>query len=179
MIRCGSVRQCLLAMLLTICGAMPLVAEPEIVGWLEGAYLQPWGVRVRAKLDTGAKTSSIHAEKIEAFEKNGVVWVRFLFPYGKREGYPKGFTIERPLVRQTRIKTDDGGTEPRYVIDLDVCISGKTLATEFTLSDRTHMNYPILLGRQSLSGRFVIDAEQTFTGQRTCPRKLARKKKAS
>lgn len=163
-------------MLLYACCSLPLAAEPEIVGWLEGAYLQPWGVRVRAKLDTGAKTSAIHAENIESFEKEGEVWVRFLFPFGRREGYPEGFLIERPLVRQIRVKTDEGNTEPRYVIELDVCISGKTQTTEVSLSDRVNLNYPMLLGRETLAGRYIIDPSQSFLGKRTCPRKLAPRK---
>jgi len=174
----SSAKQRVLAMLIMVCSTLPLAAEPQTVGWLEGAYLQPWGVRVRAKLDTGAKTSTIHAENIKPYEKNGVIWVRFLFPYGRREGYPEGFVIERPLARQIRVKTDDGTTAPRYVIDLDVCISGKTQTTEVSLSDRGNMNYPMLLGRETLAGHFVIDSQQTFMGKRTCPRKLARKRAA-
>lgn len=163
----------LAALLLTVV-ATPVSGEPEIVGWLEGAYLQPWGVRVRAKLDTGARTSAMHAENIEPFEKDGQVWVRFLFPYGRREGYPQGFIIERPLVRQTKVKNGNG-LHPRYVIELDVCISGKTQTTEISLADRDRFNYPMLLGRQSLAGRFIIDPTQIFLGNRACPRKLAPK----
>jgi hypothetical protein len=154
----------------------PVHSEPEIVGWLEGAYLQPWGVRVRAKLDTGARTSAMHAENIETFEKDGQLWVRFRFPYGRREGYPQGFTIERPLARQTKVK-NGSGLHPRYVIELDVCISGKTQTIEVSLADRSIYNYPMLLGRQSLAGRFIIDPDQIFLGSRTCPRKLAPKSK--
>ena len=163
----------LIALLLTVL-AMPANGKPETLGWLEGAYLQPWGVRVRAKLDTGARTSTIHAEKIETFEKNGQTWVRFLFPYGRREGYPQGFVIERPMLRQSRVKKGNG-TYLRFVIELDVCISGKTQTTEVSLSDRSNFNYPMLLGRESLAGRYIIDSQHTFLGHRTCPRKLAPK----
>ena len=165
-----------LVALLLMVTAMPATSKPEIVGWLEGAYLQPWGVRVKAKLDTGAKTSTIHAKNIESFEKDGQVWVRFLFPYGRREGYARGFTIERPLVRQTKIKNGNG-SHPRYVIELDICVSGKTQTTEVTLPDRSNYNYPMLLGRQTLAGRFIIDPQQSFLGDRTCPRKLVPKSK--
>lgn len=177
MISCRSVRHGVVAMLITLCGALPLSAEPARVGWLEGAYLQPWGVRVRAKLDTGAKTSAIHAENIETFERDAGMWVRFIFPYGRREGYPKGFTIERPVVREIRIKGDTGGTAARYVISLDVCVGGKTQTTEVSLSDRSHMNYPMILGRETLAGRFIVDAQQSFMADRSCPRKLAKRPK--
>lgn len=150
----------------------PLSAEPEILGWLEGAYLQPWGVRVRARLDSGALTSSMDAENIRLFKRNGAEWVRFHFPYGEREGYEHGFDIERPLLRQSRIKLREGGLQRRYVIKLDVCVSGKTSAIELSLVNRSNLNYPMILGREALAGRYLIDPGQTFLGRRTCPRKL-------
>jgi hypothetical protein len=152
----------------------PAASEPEILGWLEGAYLQPWGVRVRARLDSGALTSAMHAENIKVFKKNGADWVRFHFPFGRREGYDHGFDIERPLVRESRVKQRTGGLQQRYVINLDVCISGKTGSIELSLVNRLTFNYPIILGRAALAGRYLIDPGQTFLGNRTCPRKLIR-----
>jgi len=146
--------------------------DPRVLGWLEGAYLQPWGVRVRAKLDTGALTSSMHAENIELFEKDNVQWVRFHFPFGKREGYENGFEIERPLVREANIKEHVGTSVPRYVIEIDICVSGETRPVEVSLVDRSNFNYPMILGRNALAGRIHVDAGRSFIGDRTCPRKL-------
>lgn len=154
------------------CLARPVASEPEILGWLEGAYLQPWGVRVRARLDSGALTSAMHAENIKIFKKNGSDWVKFHFPFGQREGYSHGFDIERPLVRQSRVKQREGGLQQRYVIELDVCISGATHAIELSLVNRSKLNYPMILGREALGGRYLIDPGRTFLGKRTCPRKL-------
>ena len=150
----------------------PSLSEPEILGWLEGAYLQPWGVRVRAKLDSGAKTGSLHAEKIEIFEKEGRKWVRFQFPFGEKEGYDHGFQIERPLIRRSKVKDHDSPSSARYVIELKVCISGKTDTMQFSLTDRSNFNYPMIIGRGDLAGRYIIDPGRTFLGKRTCPRKL-------
>jgi hypothetical protein len=154
------------------CLARPVISEPEVLGWLEGAYLQPWGVRVRARLDSGALTSAIHAENITVFKKNGTEWVRFHFPFGKREGYERGFDIERPLERQSRVKERSGGLQKRYVIKLDVCVSGKTNNIELSLVNRSNFNYPMILGRNALAGHYLIDPGRTFLGSRTCPRKL-------
>lgn len=150
----------------------PAASEPEILGWLEGAYLQPWGVRVRARLDSGALTSAMHAEHIKVFKKNGADWVRFHFPFGQREGFDHGFDIERPLVRESRVKQREGGLQQRYVINLDVCISGKTNTIELSLVNRSTFNYPIILGREALAGHYLIDPGRTFMGKRTCPRKF-------
>jgi hypothetical protein len=146
-------------------------ANPKLLGWLEGAYLQPWGVRVRAKLDSGALTSSIHAEQIEAFEHEGEPWVRFWFPFGAREGFEKGFLIEKPVLREAVIKEHEGENPTRYVVELDICVSGDTFATEVTLANRSKFNYPIILGRRALSGRFNVDSSSSFIGNRTCPRR--------
>lgn len=147
------------------------LAAPELLGWLEGAYLQPWGVRVRAKLDTGAITSSIHAEKIELFENDGEEWVRFHFPYGKREGFANGFMIEKPIRRQSQVKEHVGDNAIRYVVEIDICVSGDIFPVEVSLADRTKFNYPLILGRRALSGRYIVDPEKTFTGSRSCPRR--------
>ena len=161
----------LITLALIVLFSAPVKSGPELVGWLEGAYLQPWGIRLRAKLDTGAKTSALHAERIETFEKNGESWIRFHLPFGERDGFPDGIDIERPLHRQTRIKENNtGGTEERYEIQLDICISGKTYNAEVTLSERSNFNYPLLIGREALAGRFIVDPQQTFLGNRSCPR---------
>ena len=152
--------------------AQAATSNPEVLGWLEGAYLQPWGVRVRARLDSGARTSSMHAEKIEPFKKDGAEWVRFHFPFGRREGYPHGFDIERPLVRHSHVKNREGGLQERYVIKLDICVSGRTNTVELSLVNRSNLNYPIILGREALAGQYLIDPGRTFMGKRTCPRKL-------
>ncbi len=148
-----------------------VLAAPEVLGWLEGAYLQPWGVRVRAKLDSGALTSSIHAEKLEVFEKEGRQWARFHFPYGKREGFANGFIIEKPIVRQSQVKEHIGDNALRYVVEIDICISGDTFPVEFSLADRGKFNYPIILGRKAMAARFIIDPANSFIGNRSCPRR--------
>lgn len=163
-------RACVCIMLLAV-GLSSVHAAPEVLGWLEGAYLQPWGVRVRAKLDSGALTSSMHAENIESYELDGEPWVRFHFPYGRKEGFTNGFMIERPLVRESKVKEHVGDSAVRYVIKLDICVSGDTFPVEFSLADRTKFNYPMILGRRAMSGRFLVDPGQSFSGKRSCPRR--------
>ena len=114
----------------------------------------------------------MHAENIKIFKKNGADWVRFHFPFGEREGYTHGFDIERPLIRQSRVKKREGGLQQRYVIKLDVCVSGMTQTIELSLVNRSNLNYPMILGREALAGRYLIDPGRAFLGKRTCPRKL-------
>lgn len=133
--------------------------EKLIMGWLETIYLQPGNLKVTAKLDTGAKTSSVHASKIEHFVKSGDPWVRFLFSPDKDSETVK---IERPLIRTAIIKERLAGSSKRDVVALTFCKNGKNYETEFTLNDRSNFNYPVLLGRSFLAGIALVDSSSTF-----------------
>lgn len=139
--------------------AMPDVKEKLVMGWLETVFLQPINLRVTAKLDTGAKTSSVHAGKVERFERDGVPWVRFAFIAGEDK---KSLLIERPLVRTAIIKERQSRSSTRDVVKLTICKNGKYYETEFTLNDRSNFNYPILLGRSFLAEVALVDSSSTF-----------------
>ncbi len=130
-----------------------------IMGWLESVFIKPYGIRVTAKLDTGAKTSSVHASQIEHFSRDGKEWVRFSF--SQEEG-KKHVLIERPLVRTAVIKERQSKSSTRDVVMLTVCKNGKDYETEFTLNDRSNFNYPILLGRSFLENLVLVDSSETF-----------------
>jgi len=133
--------------------------EKLVMGWLETIYLQPGNLRVTAKLDTGAKTSSVHASNIEHFVKAGSPWVRFLFSPDKDSETVK---VERPLIRTAIIKERIAGSSKRDVVALAFCKNGKNYETEFTLNDRSNFNYPVLLGRSFLAGVALVDSSSTF-----------------
>ncbi|SMF94091.1 Uncharacterized conserved protein [Methylomagnum ishizawai] len=140
--------------------AGPPVREKLVMGWLESVFLRPWNLRVTAKLDTGAKTSSLHADAIEHFTKEGgQEWVRFALD-GVDDSKP--LVVERPLVRMAYVKTHGGHSDKREVIRLALCKNGKEYETEFTLDDRSNFNYPLLLGRSFLQDVAWVDASATF-----------------
>ena len=148
-------------------------SAPDPLGWLESAYLQPWGVRLTAKLDTGARTSSIHARNIHVYDKDGEEWVSFTLPVGEKEGYDNGIDVERPLIRKTRIKEHVGKSVLRYVVILDVCLNGKTYPAEVTLADRSQFNYTLILGRSMLGSNIIVDPGSKFIStDKSCPRKM-------
>lgn len=135
------------------------VREKLIMGWLESVFLKPWNVRVTAKLDTGAKTPSLHAENIEHFSRDGQEWVRFTLE-GVSEN--QALLVERPRIRTAYVKTHGGRSTPRDVIKLTLCKNGRDYDTEFTLDDRSNFNYPILLGRSFLEKVALVDSSATF-----------------
>jgi hypothetical protein len=151
----------LLALLSTVLGveAKGETREKAVMGWLESVFLKPWNIRVTAKLDTGAKTSSLHADDIEHFTKNGQEWVRFTLTGAEDD---KTVVVERPQVRTVYIKERRARATKRDVVTMVLCKNGRDYETEFTLVDRSNFNYPVLLGRSFLKDVALVDAEDTF-----------------
>ncbi len=132
-----------------------------VAGWLEAAVLSPWKIRLPAKLDTGAKTSSIHATGIERFKRDGRNWVRFKLPQGKFKK-TGDIIVEAPMLREVAIKRHNLDPAIRPVVELDFCIDSHFYRAEFTLADRSKFNYPVLLGRRFLKNNILVDAGKTF-----------------
>lgn len=144
----------------------PLYAESKqakpTIGWVENVYLMPWEIKLKAKIDTGARTSSLHAEHIERFKKDGENWVRFRLRTEDSDDKPVDVTIERPVERRIRIKDHDSENDSRAVITLPIMLGNRTIETQFSLADRTKFIYPVLLGRRMLKEHAIVDPSRTF-----------------
>ena len=115
---------------------------------------------VEAKTDTGAYTSAIHCSEIEPFTEDGIKKLRFVIPTSKKHGLKrKEFTVDN--FSQRRIKNSFGQSEKRYVIKTKIRIFNRSFMTEFSLSDRKKMKFPVLLGRKLLHKRFIVDVSLT------------------
>lgn len=140
-----------------------------IAGWVEKVTMLEEGYLLKAKLDTGAKTSSIHAVNIEDFKRDGETWIRFdLLIRNHNENDAEYKTLERPRVRKVRVKEHEGSYDRRPVVELPICFDGRQYIAEFNLVDRSRFLYPVLLGRLFLKGIAVIDPEMTFLTQARC-----------
>ncbi len=154
-----------------LAGAAPAAAGPRTLGWLEWAWLEPGHVRIKAKLDTGARTSSIDAADIEPFERDGEPWVRFRVPLASRpddSDHGEDLVYERRVLREVRVKDHLHASHVRYVVRLRLCVGGLAFFTPVTLADRSRFNYPLLLGRLALQGRYTVDAARKFTADHSC-----------
>lgn len=169
----------LLAMVLAVPAAAsdsaPDPAGKMIGGWVEKVVVLPSQIRVSAKLDTGARTSSIHAEKIERFEKEGERWVRFALVLEDEDDEIHRVPMEAPIHRRVRIKQHDDAPEARPVVELELCMAGQVRRAQFSLVDRGVFLYPVLLGRRFLAGSFVVDPDETFLTRSECPTPPAEK----
>ncbi|UCC13259.1 MAG: ATP-dependent zinc protease [Gammaproteobacteria bacterium] len=141
-------------------------ADKQILGWVERVLVSSERVSMKAKLDTGAKTSSLHAANIERFKRDDQRMVRFDIEDPENGNR---LTLERPLVRSVRIKEQDtDGSTSRPVVMLSVCIGQTAREVEVNLVDRSRFIYPFLIGRSALAGQVVVDPDDTFTQPPVC-----------
>ncbi len=137
-----------------------------ILGYVERVWFQAGAISVKAKLDTGAKTSSLDARNIEVFEKKGKRWVRFEF--WTRDEETPFVTLERRVKRFVRIKRHTTKHQRRAVVELSFCVGGRPQRSEFTLIDRHKFIYPVLLGRKALKKNALVDPGSAFLGGYDC-----------
>ncbi|HDZ45479.1 hypothetical protein LCGC14_0194080 [marine sediment metagenome] len=142
--------------------------EDQVFGWVENATLQPWGITVKAKLDSGALTSSLDARDIELFEQDDEQWVRFRLKL-EDQGSGEVFSdeIERPLYREQAVR-GAGGRDERPVVLMELCMGDTIYEEQFSLRDREEMLYPLLLGRRTISHLGLLDVRNTFLQEPGC-----------
>lgn len=139
-----------------------------IAGWVEKVTVVSAASVAKAKLDTGAKTSSIYAINVENFERNGGRWTRFDLVVTDVNDKEKVVSLERKRVRKVRIKGEGDDYDRRSVVMLPICFDGRRYDVEFTLANRSNYIYPVLLGREFLKNRVVVDSGATFLTKSAC-----------
>ena len=142
------------------------IAQNKVtIGRIEKIRIYPGNMAMRAKIDTGAKTSSLGCENINIFEREGTKWVRF-----KVTNY-KGTTkmLERKVERTVIIKRHFGRKQERVVVRLGICLGTIYREAEVSLIDRSGFNYQILIGRTFLiDNHIIVDPSQKYTVQPAC-----------
>lgn len=133
------------------------IATPLLAGAVEYLALPDLGItRIRARIDTGAATSSLHVDNIVEYRVKGKRWVSF-------DIHPRIHRVKRTIhakarvVSKRRVKSSSADTERRIVISTTLAISGHSWPVQLTLTDRSAMTYPMLLGRQAMAGRIYVD----------------------
>ncbi len=137
----------------------PVLPQPEprqeakIIGGVETLYILPMEMPFQARMDTGAETSSMDADHIRPFERDGEKWVSFNIT-NRKNGEVHHF--EKPIKRRTNI-VRIGEHEERYVVNMSIKMGEETIKSDFTLAQRDKFSYQVLIGRNIINGRFIID----------------------
>lgn len=170
------------AMVVTCLIAMTVQAgslnDHKIYGRVETVLVTDHQIKVSVKMDTGAQTSSLSATHIQSFKKDGKEWIRFTLDPSHIE---KGYQLELPLSRYIKIRKRHGEVsvageiesgkafERRPVVKIPVCLGKKMEIIEVSLTDRSHFNYPMLMGRNAMEiFEVLIDPSLTFTVKPEC-----------
>ncbi|MBY7813773.1 ATP-dependent zinc protease family protein [Vibrio fluvialis] len=136
--------------------------EKMIVGWRETLSLPGLGIdKINAKIDTGARTSCLHAFKVESFTKEEALWVRFWI-HPLQHNVDKVTVCEAEVVDERTVRDSGGHEETRFVIKSDLSLGSETWSAEITLTNRENMAFRMLLGRTAMHHRIVVDPTESF-----------------
>ena len=153
---------------MTTKSAVRSAREPRpVIGWREWVALVDLGVdRIKVKVDTGARTSALHAFDIQRFRRRGQDWVRFGIHPLQRDSR---ITIpaEAPLVDERWVRNSGGKTDLRLVVRTTVKFLDVSWDIDLTLTRRDLMGFRMLLGRHAIRRRFIVDPARSFVGERS------------
>lgn len=139
--------------------------EPITLGYIENVAVGNKALEMKGKLDTGADTSSVHAYNVKVYQRGERDnWVKFRL-VGK-DG--RAIRYDQNVIRFVHIKAKTGGTIRRPVIHLPLCVGGRWGKAELNLADRGDFEYEILIGREFLANRVLVDSGRTFMAEEEC-----------
>jgi hypothetical protein len=148
----------------------PSQDDPLVIGWAERVDLPDWGIkRLRAKVDTGARSSALHVENIEELPRDRVAF-DVIVNRAKRD---KRIHVKAKISRRGRVRSSTGQGAPRIFVTTTLRIGAIEKEVEISLVDREKMIHRMLLGRTALSGPILIDVDRRMTTDK--PRKKKRK----
>ncbi|MBA6353750.1 RimK/LysX family protein [Colwellia sp. BRX9-1] len=141
-------------------------ANKVVIGRLESIALPDLAIDdLQVRVDTGAKTSSLHVDNIKKLIIDGVHSVTFdLHPDMHNVDVMQKCTA--PISDMRKVKSSNGTTEQRYVIETPIVLGEDRWSIEITLTDRSDMSYLMLLGREALGKRFLVDPSKVFLGSK-------------
>jgi hypothetical protein len=138
-----------------------LHSDRIVLGWREWLALPLFGIAaIKAKIDSGARTSALHVESLEAYQRDGRQWLRFSVLTGRRGAEP--ILCDAPAADRRAVTDSGGHVTLRWFIDTEFDLAGQRWSAEINLTSRRDMLFPLLLGRNALSGRFIVDPATAY-----------------
>jgi hypothetical protein len=151
-------------------GTIVQEAERPVIGWREWVALPALlDVPIKAKIDSGARTSSIHSFGTRRFSDAGTPMVEFILHPLQRRSDPE-YVCTAPIRDERWVRSSNGEQELRIVVETDARLGATTWPIELTLATRDVMGFRMLLGREAVRGRFLIDPARSFRQSRRMPK---------
>jgi hypothetical protein len=142
------------------------VAYSEVIGWVENVRIYPGGSVLKARIDTGAKTSSLDINSIEVSIRNAEDWVHFTVSGLNGEAIHFDKKVHRVVTIKSHLEEDNHG---RVVVLMGICLGNAYRETEVNLIDRSGLNYPMLIGRRYLAdNNFIVDSALAYSVKPEC-----------
>jgi hypothetical protein len=160
---------CVLLAVPALAGASDTLGDSRtktIFGYVERVIISDKGFSLKARLDSGAETSSLDAHNIRRFRRGDTRYIRFDVLDPDTDEF---VTLERELVRNVLIRQHSGPSMRRPVVKLHVCMGHLMRKIEVNLTPRDEFLYPMLIGRSAMRGAIIVDPELTFTSTPQCP----------
>src|SRR4051794_14110479 len=147
-------------------GVVPTTHLTSVAGWREWVSMPELGVEwIKAKLDTGARTSALHAFDLEEFERDGEAWVRFeVHPWQRSAA--DAVRVEVPVHDRRTVRSSSGHSQDRVVVLLGLRLLDRVVPAEVTLTRRDEMGFRMLIGREVLQQGYVVDVSSSYRGGR-------------
>jgi hypothetical protein len=133
--------------------------EKVIIGAVEDVILLPWGVKLPARIDTGAAKSSLDAQELKV--QDDLVEFKLPQKYG-------GLELRLPIIEWRHVRTPEG-RERRPIVELEICFGSRRIRTLVNLTNRSMVKYPLILGRNFLRENFIVDVKRRRTARPDCP----------
>jgi len=160
--RCPEVEACPVCPIAEACPSPKVIYQDYdkiVLGEIEKVYFPAHNFFLDARIDSGATRSSMHAENIVSFERDGKDWVHFEMLNNKNER----IKVEKKVVRKITVKRHLEAGQERYVVKMRLNISSLSYLIELSLTDRGQYEYPILIGRNYLKGNAIVDPSKKYT----------------
>ncbi|MCA9232625.1 MAG: ATP-dependent zinc protease [Planctomycetales bacterium] len=143
----------------------------QVIGWREWVALPDLGIKsIKAKVDTGARSSSLHAYAIEPFDRDGEKYIRFKVHTVQRRS-DEVVEAEAKILEYRSVRSSSGKAKVRPVILTNVELLGLKWPVELTLANRDEMGFRMLLGREAFRRRFLVDSGKSYYGGKPAKKK--------
>lgn len=166
----GTLSLAVLAFVLAVAPAARGADEPRVIGWLEKVSIENTRLSIIAKVDTGADYSSLDARRIRSFQRDGEPWVAFTVVDDRGENVD----LERQVFRYTTVRRAGTDEQRRPTVLLGLCVGAVYREVQVNLVDRSVLEHRMLIGRDFLQGRYVVDSARTYVTAPSCPQTKAR-----